>query len=57
MVGRLGGGGPSLPFVAQDGPPVVRPRMEPSLGGAGGKVLVVAGCEQDVLPRWLGLHT
>lgn len=52
----LGWGGPSLPFAVQDSPPVVRPRLESSLGGAGGKVLVVTGGEQDVLPCWFGLH-
>lgn len=52
----LGWGGPSLPFAVQDSPPVVRPRLESSLGGAGGQVLVVTGGEQDVLPCWFGLH-
>lgn len=47
---------PSLPLALQDGPPVVRPRQESPLGGAGGKMLVVAGGEQDVLPRRFGLH-
>lgn len=56
MLGDLGWGGPSLPFAVQDSPPVVRPRLESSLGGAGGKVLVVTGGEQDVLPCWFGLH-
>lgn len=49
--------GSSLPFAVQDGPPVVRPRRQASLRGADGKVLVVAGGEQDVLPRRFGLHT
>lgn len=50
------GGRSSLPLAVQDGPPVVRPRQEASLGGADGQVLVVAGGEEDVLPRWVGLH-
>lgn len=47
----------SLPLAVQDGPPVVRPGQESPLGRAGGLMLVVAGGEQDVLPRWLGLHS
>lgn len=54
--GPVGDGVPSLPFAVQDRPPVVRPGQEPSLGGADGKVLVVAGGEEDVLPRRFGLH-
>lgn len=47
----------SLPFAVQDGPPVVRPGQESSLGGADAQVFVVAGGEEDVLPRWFGFHT
>lgn len=52
----VGEGASSLPFAVQHGPPVVRPGKESSLGGANRKVLVVAGGEQDVLPRRFGLH-
>lgn len=55
--GRGGWGVSSLPFAVQDSPPVVRPRLESSLGWAGGEVLVVAGGEQDVLPCWFSFHT
>lgn len=46
----------SLPFAVQDGPPVVCPGQEAFLTGVGGQVLVVAGREQDVFPRWVALH-
>lgn len=44
-------------LALQDVPPVVCPRQEAPLGGADRQVLVVAGSEKNMFPRWIGLHT
>lgn len=46
-----------LTLALQHSPPVVVPGQKASLGQVWWQVLVVAGSEQDMLPRRIGLHT
>lgn len=45
------------PLAVQNGLPVIRPRMYPAAGGLQLHVLIVAGCEEDVLPAGVGLSS